>query len=62
MDRLIEDLDERNWVLELNSKTTLQIYRQGKLQIRQEKHYNSFESCLLFRARSNSAVGMEEKV
>ena len=39
----------------MNSRTTLEIYRLGKLQIRQEKHYdNSFESCLLFRARSNS--------
>ena len=51
----IDVQDERNWYEELSQKSTLELYREYKNEIKEEEIYeNDFESCLLFRARSNT--------
>ena len=48
-------MDTRLWKNEMDTKSTLKIYRNYKLEIKEEKFYNNGEaSRLLFRARSNT--------
>jgi len=51
----INEIDERKWNEEMANMSTLNTYRQFKNEIKQEMFYdNTWESVLLFRARSNS--------
>ena len=51
----IYELDTRWWREEMETKTTLEIYRECKQEIKEEIIYNNGEaSRLLFRARSNT--------
>ena len=55
IDKRVNALDEGKWKEEMMSLSTLENYRLFKTSIKQETFYdNSWESVLLFRARSNS--------
>lgn len=55
LDGMIREFDSRNWLEDLQSKSTLHVYKNFKLNIKEEYFYdNTYESILLFRARSNT--------
>ena len=48
---MIDELDETEWRQELDSKTSLGLYRNFKREMREEIFYdNTEESILMFRA------------
>ena len=50
----INELDEREWLHELQEKSSLRLYANFKNQIHGETFYdNTFDASLMFRARSN---------
>ena len=52
---LIKEYDNKNWLEELEEKSTLQLYRNFKKAISAECFFdNTYESALLFKARSNT--------
>ena len=61
--RRIDDLIHREWIVKLNERSTLRLYRERKNEIKEEIFYgNSFHSVLLFKARSNSLkLGWRER-
>ena len=55
LSRKIDAWMRGEWRQELNSKSTLSIYKQFKTGLSEEKFYdNTFGSIILFRARANS--------
>ena len=55
IDQKVKDLDQMMWQQEMDNRTTLELYRSFKRTIGQEDLYdNSYDSQLLFRARTNS--------
>ena len=51
----INQYDEMKWIEEMNEKSTLEMYRTYKREIKEERFYdNTTESCLMFRARSDT--------
>jgi len=52
--RKVENWEAREWIRELNQKSTLTIYRENKSEIKEETFYgNDLGSILLFKARAN---------
>ena len=52
---MTRNFDTENWVKEIERKTSIQIYRKFKTEIKEEQIYrNDFSSTLLFQARSNT--------
>ena len=53
--KVTRNFDTENWVKEIERKTSIQIYRKFKTEIKEEQIYrNDFSSTLLFQARSNT--------
>ena len=51
----VNKMDEGRWLTEISSKASLGLFKQFKKEIKQEMIYdNTFESTLLFQARSNT--------
>ena len=51
----IYEYDSRKWTEELRTKSSLEIYRECKTEVKEEKFYKNGEvSRLIFRARSNT--------
>ena len=63
LNKRIKVMDENKWRNEMIEQTTMEIYRQYKNNLRLEIIYNNtYESVLLFRARSNSLnLGWRER-
>ena len=54
LERKIRNWDAVQWLQELEEKSTLDMYKNNKREIREESMYdNTFSSVLLFRARAN---------
>ena len=55
IDKIVNESDERKWRRDMEGKSTIDIYRTEKTQIKEERIYENNEaSVLLFRARSNT--------
>ena len=63
LSKKIRELDEREWRRDMEQQTTMETYRQNKTSVMKENIYdNTWESVLLFRARSNSLnLGWRER-
>ena len=52
---MINKIDTEKWINELDSKSSLAIYKQFKNNIKEKKIYtNDYQSIVLFRCRSNT--------
>ena len=55
IDKRVEEWDRSKWIESMNSKSTLQVYRSYKQELKEENFYdNAAESIIMFKARSNS--------
>ena len=53
----VREYDNREWKREMETKSTLWVYRRFKDRIKEEKFYdNSWDSEIMFRARTNTLV------
>ena len=53
--RKVNEYDNKRWKDEMLNKSTLQVYKEGKMKIKEKTFYdNTWRSVLMFRARSNT--------